>query len=252
MSTIVQTPVATRRATKSNSLSYSGCCIEFCTFEDSNLGVVLGEHKLDILRLTTDFYDCSDDKLQSELREQVKQTPGVDLWGSIPCTAWSTWQHMSLHVQGPEYVETLHKARLLSRKILRNFIKLADIVLENGGRVAFEWPRYATGWHLAELQNFIVKYNLFSSRMRFWNERRQRSTHFQTMESRHFLRAPGKVTWRTSLPTRTWIHARQGSGEPDSQDGIIPEGDVPMHRDLLVSRNRTWKRTSHAMHAVLR
>ena len=121
VSTLVQTLVATRRATKDNILPYSGCCVEFCTFEDSSLGVVLGEHKLDVLRLTTDFYDCSDDKLQSELRGQVKQTPGVDLWGSIPCAAWSTWQHMSFHVQGAEYVETLRKARLLSRKFLWNF-----------------------------------------------------------------------------------------------------------------------------------
>ena len=123
----------------------------------------LGEHKLDVLRLTTDFYNYTDDKLQSELREQVKLTPEVDLWGSIPCTAWSTWQHMSLHTQGPEYAERLRKARLQSRKILLNFVKLAGIVIEGGGRVAIECPRYATGWRLAELQNFIIKYDLCSS-----------------------------------------------------------------------------------------
>ena len=84
MSTLVQTPVATRRATKDKALPYSGCCVEFCIFENSSLGVVLGEHKLDILRLTTDFHNCSDDELQSELREQVKLTPGVNIWGVYP------------------------------------------------------------------------------------------------------------------------------------------------------------------------
>jgi hypothetical protein len=52
-------------------------------------------------------------------------------------------------------------SRRKSRKILKNFIRCAEKVLENGGHVASEWPRGCAGWNLPELVQFIVKHNLY-------------------------------------------------------------------------------------------
>jgi len=140
-----------------------GTCIEFCTAENSTLGATAEKYGLNVIRLTEQFGNCADSAFIEQLLEQVKAKPGVDIWGSIPCTAWSSWQHMCAHIHGPEYRKQLQRARLLSRKILKHFIKVAEVILQNGGRIAFEWPRHATGWHLDELRNFITKWDLKSA-----------------------------------------------------------------------------------------
>ena len=85
----------------------------------------------------------------------------MDCWGSVPCSPWSTWQNMCVYLYGEPYRMKLHRARLLSKKIIRNYIKVAETVLESGGRIAFEWPRHASGWALPEVQDFLKRWGLF-------------------------------------------------------------------------------------------
>jgi hypothetical protein len=47
--------------------------------------------------------------------------------------------------------------------MLRHFIRSAEIVINKGGLIAFEWPRHCKGWILKELQNFISKHNLYEA-----------------------------------------------------------------------------------------
>ena len=58
---------------------------------------------------------------------------------------------------GKPYLKKLQAARRVSRKLLRNFCKLARATHGKGGRNAFEWPRDATGWQLSELQKLIIE-----------------------------------------------------------------------------------------------
>ena len=39
--------------------------------------------------------------------------------------------------------------------------RVAEAVRKQGGRIAFEWPRHATGWKLPELQQLITDLNLY-------------------------------------------------------------------------------------------
>ena len=89
----------------------------------------------------------ADDREVDSLIQLLSEFPGCDFWARIPCGPWSTWQQ-----------ET---SRRKPRKILKNFIRCAEKVLENGGHVAFEWPRGCAGWNLPELVQFIVKHNLY-------------------------------------------------------------------------------------------
>ena len=69
---------------------------------------------------------------------------------------------MSVHKYGPGYAWDLKLRRERSRRMVRRFITLAEIVLRSGGEVSFKWPRYCTGWRLPELVRFIAKWKLYT------------------------------------------------------------------------------------------
>ena len=138
-----------------------GHLFEFCCDKESSLGKCSDKYGIHHARLSLEAGDCSDDAYVDGLIAQATSLPGSDLWGSIPCTAWSTWQHMALALYGKKYWYKLLRKRRHSRKILANYLRLAEVIISNGGRVAFEWPRRASGWHLPELQEFIRKHGLY-------------------------------------------------------------------------------------------
>ena len=137
-------------------------CIEFCTSERSTLTTVLEEYGKVGVRLTPEFIDCANDTAIDILVAQLGE-PGAcyDLFGSIPCDPWSSWQSMCLHTQGPEYAVELERRRHHSRQVFRNFRRVAEAARAHGGRIAFEWPRHATGWKLPEVQQLITDLNLY-------------------------------------------------------------------------------------------
>ena len=58
--------------------------------------------------------------------------------------------------------------------MLKNFIKCAEVAIEGGGQVSFEWPRRCTGWMRAELIQFVKQTPIICSGcrwLRMWNER---------------------------------------------------------------------------------
>jgi hypothetical protein len=69
---------------------------------------------------------------------------------------------MSIHRHGEEYRRKLERRRRESRKILKNFMRVAEAVSSKGGRIAYEWPRHATGWKLPELLKFIGDFGLYT------------------------------------------------------------------------------------------
>ena len=46
---------------------------------------------------------------------------------------------------------------------MEQFIRVADVCLDNGGDCSFEWPRYCTGWALPSIQSWISNRNLHSA-----------------------------------------------------------------------------------------
>ncbi len=126
------------------------------------MGKVSEKYGLRHVRLHRNFIDLSSEEQCQHLFSQLENEKGaIALWGSIPCTVWSTWQNMAIHKYGKAYKERLEKRRTHSRKMLENFIRAAEIVLsKKHGTVSFEWPRHCSGWELPELTAFIQKHNL--------------------------------------------------------------------------------------------
>ena len=152
-----------RPKTKREDLPGYGMFIEFCCDENSTLGTVNASYGIKHHRLTKDNYDCLLKHNIDELLSYVKANPGIDMHGALPCTAWSIWQQMAIHRYGEEYVRKLEARRKESRKLLCHFLRVANAVIEGGGHVSFEWPRYCTGWALPELRAFIESNNLYEA-----------------------------------------------------------------------------------------
>jgi hypothetical protein len=134
-----------------------GTMIEFCCSPQSNLGKVSESIGVKHIRLTKANGNVAELEVQSQLLEVLDSDAmnGVDLWGSIPCNPWSSWQRLNWKRLGPEFRRRLMTQRLESKKLLRFFFQLAEIILKRGGRVHFEWPSGCSGWHLQELQDFF-------------------------------------------------------------------------------------------------
>ena len=137
---------------------------EFCCEEDSMLGQVNEEHGIHHFQLTQRNSDTTCPKRTESLKKLIGLFPGCDLWASIPCGPWSSLQHLNEARLGKEFKEALRKKRQGSRRILRNFISVAEHVLAQGGHIGFEWTENASGWALPELVQFIKRNGLYTVR----------------------------------------------------------------------------------------
>ena len=136
-------------------------CFEFCCSKDSTLGQVNVSRGINHFRLSSDHVDMADDKEVDSLIGIMKQFPGADIFGSIPCDPWSVWQRVNCKRYGKKFQKKLERSREKSLKILRNYIRCAEVILANGGHCAFEWPKGCEGWKIPELLQFIKRHDLF-------------------------------------------------------------------------------------------
>ena len=138
--------------------------IEFCCSEDSAIGKVAEKFDgVEVHRLSSERGNLNDDEYFEKVLEDVKliaKDHTVHLWGSVPCTPWSTWQRICVAKNGEKYRVKLEKRKTASRKLIRRFKTLADMVIANGGNVGFEWPRYCDGWNDPEIKNILKDLNL--------------------------------------------------------------------------------------------
>ena len=135
---------------------------EFCCDENSNLGKVGDELGVQVVRLCKEAIDLSDDQAVNQLCEQVKALPGCSIHGSIECRPWSTWQRLNMK-RHPRLWEKITKDREESLLMIGRFIKVADIILDQGGHASFEWPRYCAGWTEEPLASWVSSRQLFSA-----------------------------------------------------------------------------------------
>lgn len=70
------------------------------------------------------------------------------------------WQKMCLCRYGSSYATKLRAKRATRKKLLANFIKVAERAIQNGGHIAFEWPKFCDGWMLTEL---IKKHDVYET-----------------------------------------------------------------------------------------
>jgi hypothetical protein len=81
------------------------------------------------LRLTQKDFDMSTAAGLAKAVEAVTlvnlEGREVHLFGSLPCTAWSSWQFINESKLGENFQRKLKGKRVLSKRILRNFRELA-------------------------------------------------------------------------------------------------------------------------------
>ena len=53
---------------------------------------------------------------------------------------------MNLSRLGNRFRKRLEEKRAQSRKLLKHFIEVAELLLSQGGHIGFEWPKGAAGW----------------------------------------------------------------------------------------------------------
>ena len=70
---------------------------------------------------------------------------------------------MNLHKHGTPYLCRLMARRKTSLKLFNSFVRLADVVRDNGGDVAFEWPKDSIGWGQDAVSRLIVDFNLYEA-----------------------------------------------------------------------------------------
>ena len=137
-----------------------GHMIECCTRENSAIGTLAEEYGITVYRMTESKDNLMEPGTVEKFEGIIDSLPGVDLWGSLPCGPWSSWQSMCVFLYGENYVQRLNAARKTSREMIKRFHRLALRTVNRGGRIAFEWPRHALGWHEPEMKAMISELDL--------------------------------------------------------------------------------------------
>ena len=130
--------------------------IEFACEPDSRLSAVMMECGGEAIRVHIGSFDITKAKDVGRLIEIIEDNPGCDLWASIPCGPWSTWQYVNLSQYGAEFASHLNDLRRKSQVMFAAFMRAARAVRRGGGRVAFEWPRHCLGWKQPFMQKFLA------------------------------------------------------------------------------------------------
>ena len=128
-----------------------GTPFEICIEPESNLGLAAGEYdRFKVVRITKDSNYLNPETVVSII-DAARKAPGASAHASLRCTAWSSWQEMSVHKFGEAYAKSLHGRREESRQMIRSFSKLAEVIIAGGGEVSVEWPQNCCGWLQPEL-----------------------------------------------------------------------------------------------------
>ena len=137
------------------AISNKSLLIEFACEADSALSATMFEFGGDAIRVHKDSFDILKSKDVGRLIEIVRKNPKCDLWSSIPCGPWSTWQYVNLSQYGPEFAAELNDARRQSQIMFAAFIRVSREVRKGGGRIAYEWPRHCLGWSQPFMKKFL-------------------------------------------------------------------------------------------------
>ena len=104
-----------------------------------------------MIRFALKVWDLLLDSAVPFLANLANLFPGACVHGSLPCTAWSSYQRVNCAKFGPSYEIELEKSRADSVVMLSRFRTFASAIVANGGFVSFEWPRNFDGWLLEDV-----------------------------------------------------------------------------------------------------
>ena len=79
-------------------------------------------------------YDILDEGSMNQLAVIIADGD-CDMWGALPGLPWSTWQYVNLARYGEEFKNRLGAERIISAKMVEEFFKNAEQIIETGRRV---------------------------------------------------------------------------------------------------------------------
>ena len=106
--------------------------------------------------------DLEDPESIEQLIQQVKVLPGCFIHCPIEFKPWSQWQRLNQR-KFPRLSASIRQEFERSEEVLKQFIRVGNTCLDNGGDCSFEWPRYCSGWALPCSQEQILERNLRSA-----------------------------------------------------------------------------------------
>ena len=157
------TSYVVRADSSTHNLSYASYehtrkIIEFCCSRDSRIGHLRPE-QCQVHRLTID----NDLRFNKGLKEAYRAisnnaTPTL-VWASIPCTGGCPFVPTNITLahkyNRPQTIEKIEGHKEDFKKIWRNFTKVANRHIVQGGKIAIEWPRNCSYWKRPEVRNWI-------------------------------------------------------------------------------------------------
>ena len=84
----------------------------------------------------------------------------VMLFGALPCTGGSQCQYLNWFQGDAKTRAKITQHRRIFRVLWRHFVQVAEMCLEWGGCIAFEWPRGCTYWRDRRVQSFMQRHSL--------------------------------------------------------------------------------------------
>jgi hypothetical protein len=151
------------RARPTSKLPGHGKLIELCTDANSAMGRAAKEFPGIKVRRITQEHDLADSKTVESILSDICRNPGTSVHASLPCTSWCQWQVVNLRKFGEKYRAKLREQQIHSKHLLRHFITIAEVALQQGSEISFEWPDSSLGWLMPELVQFQNKWNLHSA-----------------------------------------------------------------------------------------
>ena len=130
--------------------------LEYCCSPDSKIGQQAENFPgCEVIRLTEEINMTSEGEYlwaESKILKAPKSTY-IFMWSAIPCTPGSPWQRINRLKPGVS--ANIEAQIVVTKKLVSNFTRLARLVLQRGGDVAFEWPAQCSMWALPEVAAMI-------------------------------------------------------------------------------------------------
>ena len=93
----------------------------FCA-DDSSIGKIAPRFGVNVSRLTLETCNLGTKSGTKLALAQIRANAGASMHSSLPCTPWSTWNHMNSHKYGKAFTDKLESKRAQSLIMLNSFI----------------------------------------------------------------------------------------------------------------------------------
>ncbi len=142
---------------------YARGFLEICCDADSGLGALGSEYGFTTKRITKmERFDTTEGVgIAMDFVDKCKR---CDVWGSLMCTAWCSWNHLNASRLGPAFAAELAWRRRESLRMVRSFERVALRAISRGGRAHFEWPAFCAGWAQVVVKRMVSRLKLAKAR----------------------------------------------------------------------------------------